>query len=160
MVQNNVPIVWKAGDDIEKPYIESRQDLELLPIFVLAKLSNGKLLKPDIDVEEFGDDDDLQDLVANFSKRISETRQQEIISRFKRQADSAYIEAKRSTTQLATQIPLYIIVLLVVLGWNEFMAVLRNPFLFLFCVMMGSAAYITFQLNMWGPMMIWKCNDK
>lgn len=44
-----------------------------------------------------------------------------------RDFESAYIETKRSILQTATHIPSWLIVLLLVLGWNEFMTILRSP---------------------------------
>jgi hypothetical protein len=152
--ENKVPIVWNAGDDIETPFVSARdKSLELLPKFATAELSTGELIKPDVSLanpdEEEEDDEDLN---VDFASRINKARQEEIRNKFKRQADATFVDAKRSTTQTAAQIPFFVIVLLVVLGWNEFMAVLRNPFLFMFCIMVGAAAYITFTLNMWGPL--------
>lgn len=151
--ENKVPIVWNAGDDIETPYIQARDKaLDLLPKFSVAKLSDGEKIAPPVSLSDEEEDADEADNIGDFATRINKTRQEEIRSKFKRQADSTFVEAKRSTTQTAAQIPFFMIILLVVLGWNEFMAVLRNPFLFMFCLMIGAGAYITFSLNMWGPM--------
>lgn len=151
--KNDVPIVWKPSDDIEGPYLQARDStLKLLDIFAIARLSNGKMLEPD--VEEGDDDlDGVNDLDGDFARRLSEARKQEIIIEFKRQADITYVEAKRSTTMEMTKVPFYVIVLIVVLGWNEFMAVLRNPLLILFSLMVGASAYVTYSLDLWGPMM-------
>lgn len=159
--QNGVPIVWKAGDDIESPYIAAREKaLQMLPIFATAKLKNGQVLTPDVDDSDkasHGDDDDEEEEFTNsldtenFPYRITNSKEQDLSKRFRKQADATYIEAKRSTTQLAKSVPFYMIVLLVLLGWNEFMAVLRNPFLFLFVLLAGAGAYVAHTLNLWGP---------
>lgn len=163
---SGVPVVWKAGDNIEGPYVNARDSaLQLLPLFATARLKNGDLVIPDVGAsdldesksdEEGHHDEDDEDPEAGldaetFPHRISSTREQELSKRFKKQADAAFVEAKRSTTQLATQIPFYMIILVVVLGWNEFMAVLRNPFLFLFALLVGAGSYVTYTLNLWGP---------
>ncbi|VVT48795.1 uncharacterized protein SAPINGB_P001955 [Magnusiomyces paraingens] len=167
---SGVPIVWKAGDNIEGPYLSARDDtLKLLPIFATARLKNGTLVVPDVDSDKvidltddddnhhsgkYEDDDDSSALDADtFPYRISSSKEQDLSKRFKKQADAAFVEAKRSTTQLAKQVPLYMIVLLVVLGWNEFMAVLRNPIFFLLLLLGGAGLYVTYSLNMWGPIL-------
>lgn len=56
---------------------------------------------------------------------------------FLRDAELAFIEATRSTLlQPRTQIPTWLIVLLIVLGWNEFMAILGSPFYFLIALIL------------------------
>jgi hypothetical protein len=118
--KKEVPIIWKPNDDIETPYLKSRDHaLSLLPIFSQAILPDGSRLEPDMVLDEDSDED--------FALRIPEHRQQEIAAKFRRQADAVYVEAKRSTSLSTMHVPFYIIVLIVLLGWNEFMAVLRNP---------------------------------
>lgn len=157
---NGVPVVWKAGDDIESPYLKAREEtLRLLPIFATAKCKSGRLVVPDVDLAQYyaeyphAESDGLEVDNATFATRISKTRQEEIAKRFKKQADASYVEAKRSTTQVFSQIPAWFFVILLLLGWNELMAVLRNPLLFLFCIMIAAAGYVTYTLNLWGPML-------
>jgi protein SEY1 len=61
---------------------------------------------------------------------LSETKQLDITSRFRRDADAYYVEAKRSTVASIAQIPYWMYGVLVVLGWNEAMMVLFNPLYF------------------------------
>jgi protein SEY1 len=107
---------------------------------------------------------------------LSDAKQQDLSVRFKKMADGVYVEAKRGALGGVTQVPLYFYVLLLVLGWNEIMAgmwlscifapfavheisvltrlvVLRNPVYFIFLILLGSGAYVTYTLNLWGPMM-------
>ncbi|CAN6614611.1 protein Sey1p [Trichomonascus vanleenenianus] len=143
--KSGVPVVWTVHHDIETPFVEARDHaLKLVDIFAEARLSDGTKVIPNV---EFDADEEI----PNFSTRLSDSKKAEVIAKFKRLADTAFVEAKRSTTQSATQIPWYMFVLLVLLGWNEFMAVLRNPFLFMFVIMAAGGAWITFSLNMWGP---------
>lgn len=171
---NGVPIVWKAGDDIETPYVKARDEsLKMLPIFATARLKNGELLVPDLPkieddlnsnlgrAEEIEDEDKSEEHDEEESRldpevfpyRITSAKEAELSKRFKKQVDASFIEAKRSTTQMAHKVPFYMIILIVVLGWNEFMAVLRNPFLFLFALFAGAGAYVAFTLNLWGPIL-------
>jgi len=63
---------------------------------------------------------------------FSETKQMDLIGKFRREADAYYVEAKRSTVSSIAQIPVWMYGVLVVLGWNEAMAVLFNPLYFAF----------------------------
>lgn len=146
--KNNLPIVWKPSDDIEGAFIDARQTaLKKLDIVAVAKTMSGELFVPDADEYDLDNED------RDFSVRISNSRKENISEQFRRIADSIYVDAKRSTVQTATQIPFYMIVLLIILGWNEFMAVLRSPFLFILLLLAAGAAYVTHTLNMWGPLL-------
>lgn len=103
---------------------------------------------------------------------LSESKRQDITVRFKKTADGVYVEAKRSAIGGITQVPLYFYGILLLLGWNEIVAgkiffhlskteykrnvltsgtVIRNPVYFLFLLILGAGAYITYTLNLWGP---------
>lgn len=106
---------------------------------------------------------------------LSEGKMADLMNRFKKTADGVYVEAKRSAIGGMTQVPLYFYGLLLALGWNEIMAgmlhpppitpdvgvknwmmltfeiVLRNPVYFIFLILCGVGAYVTYTLNLWGP---------
>lgn len=64
----------------------------------------------------------------------------EVTNKFRRDADAYYVEAKRSTVSSIAQIPVWMYGALVILGWNEAMAILFNPLYFAFLlVALGSA---------------------
>jgi hypothetical protein len=100
---------------------------------------------------------------------LNDSKRQDLTVRFKKAADGVYVEAKRSAIGGMTQVPLYFYGLLLALGWNEIVAgkflmytgldplltiiVLRNPVYFIFLILIGIAAYVTFTLNLWGPML-------
>ena len=74
---------------------------------------------------------------------FSETRKVDLASRFRKEADAYYVEAKRSTVSSIAQVPYWIYGALVVLGWNEAMAILFNPLYFtvLLLALAGSYAF-------------------
>lgn len=74
------------------------------------------------EVEEF----DFESTLTIFS----ETKVLDISNRFRKDADAYYVEAKRSTVAGIAQIPYWIYGVLIVLGWNEAMAILFNPLYF------------------------------
>ncbi|KAI7303184.1 hypothetical protein KC315_g15812, partial [Hortaea werneckii] len=84
---------------------------------------------------------------------LSDAKVQDLLTRFKKTADGVYVEAKRSAIGGVTQVPLYFYGLLLALGWNEIVAVLRNPVYFILLILLGVGAYVTYTLNLWGPLL-------
>jgi hypothetical protein len=105
---------------------------------------------------------------------LGDVKRADLATRFKKTADGVYVEAKRSAIGGVAQIPLYFYGLLLALGWNEIVAgkkhiallqysrsplltsltlVLRNPLYFVFLILMGVGAYVTYTLNLWGPIL-------
>lgn len=128
--ENGIPRLWRSGDNIEAHFRTAYA-------YVLRMISLYAEMKRTNSMEAYTILDDVQ--------------QAEITQRFKRAADSLFLDAKRSTISTTTSIPLYIYVLIVILGWNEFWAVLRNPFGFVALVMLVAGAYAVIQLNLAGP---------
>lgn len=74
------------------------------------------------------DDSDYDFDFVNTLNIFGESKQVDIQSRFRRDADAFYVEAKRSIVSNTTQVPTWMYGLLALLGWNEAMLVLFNPF--------------------------------
>lgn len=71
---------------------------------------------------------------------FTETKALDLTTKFRRDADAYYVEAKRSTVASIAQIPVWMYGVLVVLGWNEAMVVLFNPTYFaLLLIGLGAA---------------------
>ncbi|ORX56723.1 root hair defective 3 GTP-binding protein [Hesseltinella vesiculosa] len=141
--EQGLPRVWKPEDDIDTYFKAAREEtLKLIPIF--AKIDLGE---DSVDVESTEEFDFQQSLTI-----LTEAKQIDINNRFKRESDAFYLEAKRSVVATTAKIPPWLGAVILVLGWNEFMAVLRSPFyLFLFIVMV-CCAYVVYVLNLWGPL--------
>lgn len=71
---------------------------------------------------------------------FTETRVLDLTTKFRKDADAYYVEAKRSTVSSIAQIPYWMYGVLVVLGWNEAMAVLFNPLYFVFLLIALASA--------------------
>lgn len=78
-------------------------------------------------------------------------KQADLTSRFKKVADAVYVDAKRSTVSSVASIPLYFYGLLLVLGWNELLALLRNPIYVVTIVFSALVAYAVYTFNLSGP---------
>lgn len=126
----------------------SEQVLSLIPLYAHITPSDpmnefelpSSIDHNDLDHPEFDFLSTLQVLTETASTNLS--------TRFRREADAYYLEAKRSMVSSISQIPVWIYGVLILLGWNEFIAVLKNPLYFMFLLMMGGGAYVVLQLNM------------
>ncbi|KAM5504744.1 Dynamin-like GTPase that mediates homotypic ER fusion [Microsporum canis] len=165
-----VPRIWRPTDDIEGIYTTAREStLSLIPLLARFRLNETSAPPPldkwvghmpssasaadEEDLAPIGgvDEDDGKSLEEEMTM-LSEAKRQDLTVRFKKAADGVYVEAKRSAIGGITQVPLYFYGLLLALGWNEIIAVLRNPIYFIFLLLIGVGAYVTFRLNLWGPM--------
>lgn len=135
-----VPRIWRPTDDIEGVYTKAREStLTLIPLlsrFQLAQTSSTPPLHKWIgDMPSFATPADEEDLapiggpdeedgksLEEEMTLLTDGKRQDITVRFKRTADSVYIEAKRSAIGGMTQVPLYFYGLLLALGWNEIVA--------------------------------------
>ncbi|KAI5306297.1 Dynamin-like GTPase that mediates homotypic ER fusion [Ascosphaera pollenicola] len=165
-----VPRIWRPTDDIEGIYTRAREStLGLVPVlsrFRLAETSEpppldewigsmpkGATAADEEDLHPIGGiDDEEGKTLEDETTILNESKSQDLIARFRKTADGIFVEAKRSAIGGITQVPLYFYGLLLALGWNEMMAVLRNPIYFILLALCSIAAYITWQLNLWGPM--------
>ncbi|KAH6642772.1 RHD3/Sey1 [Boeremia exigua] len=168
--EQGVPRIWRPTDDIEGIYTKAREStitvIPLLARFKLSKTSSPPPLDAWIgeapasvspaDEEDLapigGLDDDEGKTLDDEMVILSDTKQSDLLVRFKKTADGVYVEAKRSAIGGMTQVPLYFYGLLLALGWNEIIAVLRNPVYFIFLILAAIGAYVTYTLNLWGPM--------
>ncbi|PGH11292.1 protein SEY1 [Polytolypa hystricis UAMH7299] len=164
-----VPRIWRPTDDIESVYTRAREStLTLIPLLSRFRLAETSAPPPldrwvghtpssatpadEEDLAPIGglDEDDDKSLEEEMTI-LSEAKRQDLTVRFKKTADAVYVEAKRGAIGGITQVPLYFYGLLLALGWNEIIAVLRNPVYFLLLFLCAVAAYVTYQLNLWGP---------
>lgn len=166
-----VPRIWRPSDDIEGIYTKAREStLTLIPLLSRFRLSET-YGPPDLpafvgtqpSAAEPGDEEDMTPIggvdeeegksLEEETTVLSESKRQDLVIRFKKTADGVYVEAKRSAIGGITQVPLYFYALLLVLGWNEIWMVLRNPFLFLLIILLAGGTYVSYNLNLLGPMM-------
>ena len=74
-----------------------------------------------------------------------------ILQRFSREADASFLEAKRATVFSKAEIPSWFLGLTLLLGWNEFLAILRNPLLTLTLAMIVGGLYLIYYTQMGRP---------
>ena len=64
-----------------------------------------------------------------------------------------FLDAKRSLVSGSNSIPAWVIILLVILGWNEFVAILSSPLYHFLTLTLLSTLFIIHHLNLGGPLM-------
>ncbi|KAL2018762.1 hypothetical protein VTK56DRAFT_390 [Thermocarpiscus australiensis] len=169
--EEGVPRIWRPSDDIEGIYTRAREStLGLIPLLSKFRLAETYappdlpgFIGPQPASAEPEDEEDLVPIGGVDEEEgksleeemtvLSESKRQDLVVRFKKMADGVYVEAKRSAIGGITQVPLYFYVVLLVLGWNEIVMVLRNPVLFMLILVMGGGTYVAYTLNLLGPMM-------
>lgn len=147
-----IPRVWKPTDDMDSVFVKARDAaLELIPMYAYLAPADNELLAAHVAIVGEGDDDTPP--LEEARRVLSELQRTELANRVRRAADAAYIEAKRGTVSSMAQVPLWVYVALVVLGWNEGMAVLRSPVYFTLLCMVLAGVYVTWRLNLTTPLL-------
>ncbi|OMJ12479.1 Protein SEY1, partial [Smittium culicis] len=78
-------------------------------------------------------------------------KQRELSKRAIREVDLLFLDAKRSVVSQSSQVPLWMIGLCIVLGWNEAMAVIFNPIYLVLLITVGTFVVAVHYLGMWTP---------
>ncbi|KAI5118453.1 hypothetical protein M0805_006272 [Coniferiporia weirii] len=157
--EHGVPRVWRPDDDIDSMFKKARdQTLELVPLYAKIKTQNPASSYELPDDATYAALDESQQIPDEFDFEatltvLSETKVLDISSRFRKDADAYYVEAKRSMVSSVAQIPTWMYGVLVVLGWNEAMVVLFNPLYFAFMLCALGTAYAIIKLGLVGPLM-------
>lgn len=173
--ENGVPRLYSNEFELDDSYNKAKSaTLKLVPLLTMVKLNDSSEIIPECDifnetlrkkydepslVKDDDDDDDFDivnddDLDSNrFSHIMTELEKADLLNKFKKEVDARYIETKRSIIQQVSTIPYYIYLIIVVLGWNEFMAVIRSPIFFTLALLLGGLTYVLYQLNLIKPAM-------
>ncbi|CAH7668864.1 RHD3/Sey1 [Phakopsora pachyrhizi] len=152
---DGVPRVWKPEDDIDTTFKNAKDaTLSLLSFYSTIKPKDSSL--ESCIPSELLESDDPDILDYNFSDSrtiLTASKQSELSNRLKKEFDAYYLEAKRSLVSSISQIPYWMYLVIGVLGWNEFVAVLRSPVYFMTLIILGFATWMTFKMNLQGPVL-------
>lgn len=166
--ENGIPKLYSNEFELEASFNEAKSEsMALVPLLTIIKLSDASEIVPDFDIfkpelrkkydEPMALDEDEEDdfdLDSNkFSHIISEVDKAQVVNKFKKEIDAKYIETKRSIVLHVTSIPYYIYLIIIVLGWNEFLAVIRSPIFFTLALLLAGVGYVLYQLNLIKPAM-------
>lgn len=170
---NGNPRVYQTSKELETSFALSKNyALEALPTLARAQLSDETDFEPSVDLfssflrrkydsvqtalkmedavhESDSDSDD--ETKRRFAIVITESTQEDVLLHFKRDADAIFVARKAAIVQSKTQIPYYIYLVILVLGWNEVLAVIRSPFFFSLFIILGAITYGMYQTSLLGP---------
>ncbi|ORX57143.1 root hair defective 3 GTP-binding protein [Piromyces finnis] len=139
---NGLPKVWKPGDDIDGQFQNSLNEAyKLCDLFNRIKIPLTKI-KEITEVDNI--DEDALEIIEPSKKKM-------LINRFRNTVEILYIDAKHSVVSTKAEIPYWMFIVIIVLGWNEFMAVLHNPVYFLLALIAGITVYALYRMNMIQP---------
>ena len=168
-----VPRVWKPEDDIDSAFRKARDEtLSLIPLYSKINPQDASLSIDFASIDFASIDFASIDLACTSDCHpasvslgeeegfdfpstltvLSEARKAEISTRFRKEADALYVEAKRSTVSSVAQIPVWMFGVMALLGWNEFMAVISSPVYFTFLLVLIAGVYVVWKLNLGGPL--------
>lgn len=161
--EHDSPRLWRNEEEIDNAFrVAKEHALEVLNVLSLASNSDHVEIVPDVPLSSGLDDEELEGEYEDeegiyhekgFAHILTASQRERAVQKFKRQANTTVIEAKRSIIRTTTHIPLYVYALLVVLGWNEFMIVIRNPLFVTLLVILSVTAYFVHKLNLWAPIL-------
>lgn len=156
--KSGLPRVWSAADDVEGANLRARDAaLDVIPKLKAARLSNGSIMERRVqggsDLESESEDEEDEEDKLDLAELLSESQIEAIKRRFLRFSNAAFVDAKQSATRSSTHIPMWMYCLLVLLGWNELMMVLRNPLLVILCLIVLAAAYTVNSLHLTGTVL-------
>ena len=140
--EKGLPRKWEKGIDIEAIYISSLESVNEIPkLFAINKLNPEN--------EKYSvDDEDVPGEIILLSKReINQLK-----TKFKSVSDVMFSNARteQERNAVTTQIPAFMIVLLLVLGFNEIVWVISNPITLLFLLIAILLGIAIWYLNL-GP---------
>ncbi|KAI8815264.1 root hair defective 3 GTP-binding protein [Cladochytrium replicatum] len=167
---SGLPRVWKPGDDIDTYFTKARDEAEKL-FQLFAKIdANPEDLKDYMPQEDAVDDavvptgESDHPLASKPAKPYAHTSSNLVIlptaklaslkTRFRKECDAMFVEAKRTTVATTAKIPIWFVGLTIALGFNEFVAVISNPIYFIFLGFTLVGAYVVWYMGIWGP--IWR----
>ncbi|KAJ2738089.1 Dynamin-like GTPase that mediates homotypic ER fusion [Coemansia sp. Cherry 401B] len=146
-----LPRVWKPADDIDAQFARARAAAQaLLPLFSRIDASASRVLPAPLASAAgafFPQGFDAEKTLT----LVTPARARELGKRFAREADALYLEAKRAMVTTQNRVPAWVLALLVVLGWNEAMAILFNPLYLVLTALLVGSAFVLHSLRLWGP---------
>lgn len=163
---NGLPKRWKPNENITEPYLSARFRAEdLLDLYSYMRLdpeddcihffseaTPERPLQRDLLSQPLAYDDENPPKIRPQRILAPHNILQGFLDQFRTLAQNAYMQALQDQEQVSahTQIPMSYYVLLVLLGFNEFKAILSNPLLLILFLTIGSFAYFVYKLKLGG----------
>ena len=152
---------WRGSDDVRGRWKECQQEaLQLLDRFAAFRLprmlrerqraaagANGQTDGKDGKQQTEEEEDSSAEVL------IPPARRAQIELEFPEEVEGALREAEAEQERIreSRRIPAWGLAMILILGWNEFMALLRNPLLLLLTVLGGGGLYLLWSSGLLGP---------
>lgn len=139
--ERGVPRHFGPRDDIEAAFVAARDEAEALVDILGSLRLEGEVTNVRTRSRATGKAEDFEIL--------NSVAREELRDKLKRQAGVVFMEVKRAqeAARITTKVPIWIVFLLLFLGWNEFVAVLRSPILLLLTVLVAPMIYIGYVVD-------------
>ena len=150
---DDTPILWKNEQQIDERFrVAKERALEVLNVLCIAKTRENVEVVPDVDISEIEYEDDSGVYhMDRFAHILNELQKEKVLRQFRRQINLSVVDAKRSIITTTTRVPIWMYFLLVVLGWNEFMLIIKNPLLVTLILISLVGVYFLHKFDMWAP---------
>jgi hypothetical protein len=155
--ESGIPRVWAPGDDIDSAYRTAKKAADsVLSTFSSISLPFVNSLEPDATLcDNESEATKVLELIRTLSKPlVPKSKAEPILTRFRLEADAVYTDAKRSLVQLKTEIPRWVLPILLVLGWNEIIYLLSSPLMLFLVLLVTAAAFLLHQTGLLRPTMV------
>ncbi|KAI0565330.1 GB1/RHD3-type guanine nucleotide-binding (G) [Gracilaria domingensis] len=141
--ERGVPRHFGPNEDIEALFVAARERGEKLAELLAEVKLEGSLATTTITASRnLGKKDNQMTIIDSNAKA-------DLKDKLKRQSGAIFMEAKRAqeAARITTKVPIWLIGVLLILGWNEFMAVLRNPLLLMLTIIVVPIVYVGYTLD-------------
>ncbi|GAV47992.1 hypothetical protein ZYGR_0I02880 [Zygosaccharomyces rouxii] len=157
--EDDSPRLWRNEDEIDRAFrIAKDHALEVLNVLSFAATSDHVEIVPAFGEDNHEEDECYEDELGiqhsrHFAHILNELQKEKVLQQFRRQINLTVLDSKRSIIKTTTAIPIWMYLLVVALGWNEFVMVLRNPLLVTLVLLFGVGFIFVNKFGLWGPVL-------
>ncbi|CCE64882.1 hypothetical protein TPHA_0J00590 [Tetrapisispora phaffii CBS 4417] len=155
--EDDSPRLWKSEEEIDSAFRVAREHaMEIFNVLTLMSTSDKVEIIPDVELKDEStlDEDELAEYHSfKFAHILNDTSKEKAQKQIRRQINIAVLDAKRSMIQTTTHIPVWVYVLLLVLGWGKLMAIVRNPLSLTLGLLAIVSFYFVHKFDLWNPVM-------
>lgn len=139
--EKGLPKIYYSTKEVEFFFLNSKKYMvDSLSILSNAVLNDKSTLSPDINISDLRFQNDILNEYKNeninkvfnkeeFSKIIDDIEKKNIIKSLEKDINVQFLETKKSIIQTKKEIPYYIYVIILILGWNQLLILFKHPFL-------------------------------
>lgn len=140
--ERGVPRTFGPSEDIEAFFVVAREKGEELAELLAEVRLEGPLVTAEPGNQDAKVEDDRK-VIFNATAIL------DLKEKLKRQSGVIFMEAKRSqeAARIITKVPIWLLIVLLILGWNEIMAVLRSPLLLMLTIIVVPVVYVGYTLD-------------